>query len=386
MNETALVIGAGVVGLAIGRALAEAGHAVIVAEAADGIGSGISSRNSEVIHAGLYYPSGSLKALTCVAGRRLLYAFCAARGIPHRRCEKLIVATDNAEAQKIEAIHGQGLANGVEGLTLIDGTDARRLEPSLSAVAAIRSAQTGIVDSHAFMLALQGAIEDRGGMIAFNTPVEAIDRAGEGWSVRFGGRDPGVIDAGIVINAAGLHAWRIAAATDAYPAPRIPKRRFAKGNYFACAGRPAFTRLIYPAPVDGGLGVHLTLDLAGRMKFGPDVAWLDEGQEPDTIDYRVDPGRAGAFVRAVRRYWPSLPEGALAPDYSGVRPKLSGPGVPAADFMVDGPEDHGLSGLVHLFGIESPGLTASLALGELVAAKLTQRSSGAQRAFITDLP
>jgi L-2-hydroxyglutarate oxidase LhgO len=366
----AIVIGAGVIGLAAARALALGGHDVIVIEAADGIGMGTSSRNSEVIHGGMYYPTGSRKAAFCVEGRRLLYAYCDSHGVPYRKCGKLIVATSDAETRKIEDIHRQGLDNGVEGLTLLAGQEASALEPNLRCTAALHSAETGTLDSHAFMLALQGDIEDRGGMIAFETPVERIERAGGAWRVAFGGREAGRVDAAVVVNAGGLATWEVARRIDALPAAMIPKRMFAKGNYFACAGRPAFTRLIYPAPVDGGLGVHLTLDLAGRMKFGPDVEWLGD-LAPETIDYRVDPARGESFYAAIRKYWPDLPDGALTADYAGVRPKLSGPGEPAADFLVQGPATHGLDGLVNLFGIESPGLTSSLAIGDEVRKALS---------------
>lgn len=365
----ALVIGAGVVGLAVARALAKAGHETIVIEAADAIGTGTSSRNSEVVHGGMYYPTGSGKARFCVAGRRKLYAFCESHGVPYRKCEKLIVATTEAEVRKIEAIHRQGLENEVEGLTLVSGGAARALEPNLSCLAALRSAETGIVDSHALMLALQGDLEASGGAIAFETPLEGVERRGSGWRAHFGGRDPGVVEADVVVNAAGHRAWTVAGLIDAYPAGRIPRRVFAKGNYFACAGRQAFSRLIYPAPVDGGLGVHLTLDLAGRMKFGPDVEWLGD-VDPAGIDYTVDPRRSESFYAAIRTYWPALPDEALSADYSGVRPKLSGPGEPAADFLVETPAAHGLSGLVNLYGIESPGLTASLDIADAVVASL----------------
>jgi L-2-hydroxyglutarate oxidase LhgO len=362
----AVVIGAGVVGLAAARALAQSGHDTILIERADAIGTGTSSRNSEVVHGGMYYPTGSLKAAFCIEGRRLLHAYCDSHGVAHRKCGKLIVATSEAETCKIEGILAQGAANGVEGLQLLSGADARALEPALSCTAALHSPETGIVDSHGLMLALQGDLEDAGGMIAFETPVVRITRAGSGWSVETGGREPATIDADIVVNAAGLHAWDIARLIEPLPPEAIPARVLAKGSYFACAGRAPFTRLIYPAPVDGGLGVHLTLDLAGRMKFGPDVEWLGD-VEPDAIDYRVDARRAEAFYAAIRTYWPQLPDGALTADYSGVRPKLSQPGASAADFVVQGADAHGLPGLVNLFGIESPGLTSSLAIADAVA-------------------
>jgi L-2-hydroxyglutarate oxidase LhgO len=361
-----LVIGAGVVGLAIGRALARRGHAVIVAEREGHIGGGVSSRNSEVVHAGMYYPSGSLRAQHCVAGRRMLYSFCESHGVPHRRCGKLIVATNEVERAKVEGIHRQGVANGVEGLVLIEGAVARAMEPNLACVAAIHSPETGIVDSHALMLALQGDLEDAEGVIAFNTRTERIEPADAGWSVRFGGAEGGEIAVDAVVNSASLGAQAIARATDGYPPERVPRLVLAKGNYFGCLGRPAFSRLIYPAPVEGGLGTHVTLDLAGRMRFGPDVEWIE------SENYDVDPGRAELFYGSIRRYWPGLPDRALVADYAGIRPKLTGPGEPPADFMIDGPAEHGLPGLVHLFGIESPGLTCALSIAEDVADRLAE--------------
>ncbi|MBQ0821375.1 NAD(P)/FAD-dependent oxidoreductase [Microvirga sp. HBU67558] len=359
-----LVIGAGVVGLAVARALTLRGHGVIVAEATGGIGNGVSSRNSEVIHAGMYYPSGSLRARHCVDGRRMLYAFCESHGVPHAKCGKLIVATDDLEQAKIEGIYEQGLANGVEGLSFLTGEEARALEPNLVCTGAVLSRETGIVDSHALMLALQGDLESAGGAIAFHAPVARIAREGAGWNVHVGGEEPTDLVVDAVVNAAGLGAQALARATDGYPAGRVPKLVLAKGNYFGCLGKPAFSRLIYPAPVDGGLGTHVTLDLSGRMRFGPDVEWIDREE------YEVDPRRAQSFYASIRRYWPELPDGALVPDYSGIRPKLTGAGEKAADFMIDGPAEHGLTGLVQLFGIESPGLTASLAIAEDVAARL----------------
>ncbi|WP_336489810.1 NAD(P)/FAD-dependent oxidoreductase [Methylobacterium nigriterrae] len=359
-----LVIGAGIVGLAVARSLAGRGHDVVVAEAEAAIGSGVSSRNSEVIHAGMYYPAGSLRARHCVAGRRRLYAFCESHGVPHARCGKLIVATSEAETAKIAAIHLRGQENGVEHLRLIDAAEARRLEPNLACTAALLSPETGIVDSHALMLALQGDLEDRGGVVAFRTPVERLIRHDGAWLVRFAGDAEGEMAFDGVVNAASLAAQSLAARTEDYPPERVPRLVLAKGNYFGCAGKPAFRHLIYPAPVEGGLGTHLTLDLAGRMRFGPDVEWTDR------IDYRVDPARSAVFYDSIRRYWPGLPDGALVPDYAGIRPKLSGPGEPVIDFVVDGPAEHGLPGLVQLFGIESPGLTASLSLAEDVADRL----------------
>ena len=359
-----LVVGAGIVGLAIARALTVRGHAVIVAERAEGIGTGVSSRNSEVVHGGMYYPTGSLRARHCVAGRRLLYAFCERHGVPHKRCGKLIVATTEAERGKIEAIHAQGVTNGVEDLALLTGEAARALEPNLACVAAVHSPETGIVDSHALMLALQGSVEDHGGAIAFHTPVQRLTRSGSGWTAHYGGEEPGALSVDAVVNTSSFGAHALALETEGYPAERVPTLVLAKGNYFGCLGRPAFTRLIYPAPVEGGLGIHVTLDLAGRMRFGPDVEWVDDHM------YEVDPARGAVFEAAIRTYWPGLPDGVLVPDYAGIRPKLSGPGEPARDFVVDGPAEHGLPGLVHLFGIESPGLTSSLSLAEDVADRL----------------
>lgn len=357
-----LVIGAGVVGLSVARAAARAGHEVVVAEKTAGIGNGISSRNSEVIHAGLYYPPGSLRARHCVAGRRMLYDFCAVHGVPHRKCGKLVVAASEAELERVEAIAAQGRANGAEGLEMIDGQAARALEPQLQCFGALRSPETGILDVHAYMLALQGELEDAGGAIAFNTTVEGAARKDGQWAVRFGGADTFTFDA--LVNCAGLGAQGVARGIEDYPANRIPRQVLAKGNYFTFAGKPAFTRLIYPTPMPGGLGVHVTLDLAGRMRFGPDVEWIEHE------NYEVDPRRADIFYDAIRTYWPELPDHSLAPDYAGIRPKLTGKGEPAADFMIDAPAQHGLPGLVQLFGIESPGLTSSLSLAEEVASYL----------------
>jgi L-2-hydroxyglutarate oxidase LhgO len=357
-----LVIGAGVVGLACARAAALAGHEVIVAEATGGIGNGVSSRNSEVIHAGMYYPTGSLRARHCVQGRRMLYDFCASHGVPHKKVGKLIVATDEKQTPRIEAIYRQGQVNGVEGLEFLGGNAARAMEPALFCVAAMLSPETGIIDSHGFMLALQGDLEDRGGMIAFNTTIERLTPAASGWEVRFGGAEAGTLDVDAAINSAGLGAQAVARATDGYPAARVPRLVLAKGNYFGFAGRPAFSHLIYPAPVEGGLGTHVTLDMAGRMRFGPDVEWIE------TESYTVDPRRADSFYASIRSYFPDLPDNALVPDYCGIRPKLSGKGEPVADFVIDGPAGHGLPRLVHLFGIESPGLTSALS----IAAEVTR--------------
>ncbi|SFI73226.1 NAD(P)/FAD-dependent oxidoreductase [Methylobacterium brachiatum] len=360
-----LVVGAGVVGLAVGRAFALRGHVVSVAEAEEAFGTGVSARSSEVIHGGMYYPSGSARARHCVDGAEKLYNFCANHGVPHRACGKLIVAGDDAEADTIAAIRQQGEANGVRGLELLDAAAAKRLEPNLACTLALHAPHTGIVDSHALMLALLGVIEDHGGALALRTPVERLSRRDGQWHAAFGGSEPVELAFDAVVNAASFGAPALAARTEGYPAERVPVLRLARGNYFGCTGKPAFSRLIYPAPrIDGGLGIHLTLDLAGRTRFGPDVEWV-EG-----FDYRVDPARADSFYGAIRRYWPGLPDGALYPDYAGLRPKLTGPGETAADFRIDGPWEHGLPGIVHLFGIESPGLTSSLSLAEAVAGQL----------------
>jgi L-2-hydroxyglutarate oxidase LhgO len=355
-----LVVGAGVVGLAIARAAAMAGHEVIVAEAASGIGTGVSSRNSEVIHAGLYYPTGSKRAYHCVRGRRMLYDFCASHGVPHRKCGKLVVATNESETERLEAIIAQARINGVEGVEMIDGAAARRLEPALSCRRAMSSPETGIVDSHRHMLALQGDLEDHGGVIALNTSIERLVKVAGGWEAYFGSADPQSITVDAVVNSAGLGAQKLGRATEGYPPERVPRLFLGKGSYFSFAGRPVFSRLIYPVPIPGGLGVHVTLDMAGRMRFGPDVEWI--GQE----NYDVDATRAAAFYARIRDYWPGLPDNGLVPDYSGIRPKLTGPSEAAADFMIDGPREHGVPRLVHLFGIESPGLTSALSLGEEV--------------------
>jgi L-2-hydroxyglutarate oxidase LhgO len=278
--------------------------------------------------------------------------------VPHRKCGKLVVATDATEMKRLEAILAQARINGVEGVDIIDGAAAKRLEPELACVAAMRSPETGIVDSHRYMLALQGDLEDRGGVVALNTPIEHIVRKPGGWKAHFGGIDPQAITVDAVVNSAGLGAQKLGRATEGYPAERVPPLFLGKGSYFSFAGRPAFSRLIYPVPIPGGLGVHVTLDMAGRMRFGPDVEWV--GEE----NYDVDPSRAAAFYARIRDYWPRLPDNGLVPDYCGIRPKLTGPNEPAVDFMIDGPREHGLPGLVHLFGIESPGLTSALSLAE----------------------
>lgn len=359
-----LIIGAGVIGLSVARAVARRGHDVVVAEAASAIGTVTSSRNSEVIHGGMYYPTGSMRARVSVRGRRMLYDFCVSHGVPHRRCGKLVVAVNDMERERLESIARQGEINGVEDLRMMDGAGARALESQLSCIAALLSPHTGILDAHAYMLALRGELEDSGGAIAFNTPVIGAARKGGQWSVRFGGAEAGEAAFDALINCAGLGAQNLAQAIEDYPPTRIPRLIMAKGNYFSYAGKPAFTRLIYPTPVPGGLGVHVTLDLAGRMRFGPDVEWIDRES------YAVDPARADVFYERIRTYWPGLPDHSLAPDYAGIRPKLTGPGEPPTDFVVDAPADHGVPSLIQLFGIESPGLTSSLALADEVAAYL----------------
>ena len=355
-----VVIGAGVVGLAVARALALAGREVIVVEAAEGIGTETSSRNSEVIHAGIYYPKGSLMARTCVEGRRLLYAYCAEHGVPHLNCGKLIVAANEAESEKLAEIRGRAEANGVEGMRLLDASEARALEPNLHCTAALLSPRTGIIDSHSYMLALQGDAESRGAMFAFHSPVKQGRVVEGGIELEVGGTEPMNLRCRLVVNSAGLHAPALAHKFVGLPSDRIPPAYYAKGNYFTLAGRSPFSRLIYPVPVPGGLGVHITVDLGGQAKFGPDVEWIDG------IDYTVDPHRADKFYAAVRRYWPDLKDGALQPGYAGIRPKIVPQGAPAQDFTIQGPAEHGVAGLINLFGIESPGLTASLALAEQV--------------------
>lgn len=350
-----IVIGAGVVGLAVGRALALSGLEVVVIEAADAIGTGISSRNSEVVHAGLYYPPESLKARLCVRGRAMLYSYSEDRGIAYRRLGKLVVAHDEGELPALDAIASRARKNGVDDLDLLDRSRIAAMEPALRAYAALHSPSTGIIDTHALMLSLQGDIEDNGGVIAFSTPVLSGAVDGGRVVVETGGSDPARLLARCVVNAAGLEAARVAERFDGL-VTRPPDMRFAKGNYFAIAGRVPFSRLIYPVPEPGGLGVHLTLDMAGRARFGPDVEWID------TIDFGVDPGRAEPFYRAIRRYWPALPDGSLHADYCGIRPKIADQAV--ADFVIEAASVN----LVNLYGIESPGLTSCLAIADEVAA------------------
>ena len=361
-----VVVGAGVVGLAVARALAQSGREVVVLEQALAIGTGVSSRNSEVVHAGLYYAPGSHKARLCVRGKALLYDFCATHGVAHRRCGKLVVATDDAQLPALQALARKADANDVP-VQWLDTAQAQALEPALQCRAALFSPTTGIVDSHAFMLALQGDLEAAGGMVALGSRCVAASPSGGGWGLRVRTDDGAAmaLDCREWVNAAGLWACGLAQQTEGLAPAHRPTAHYAKGSYFTLAGRSPFQHLIYPAPQDAWLGVHLTLDLAGQARFGPDLEWL-RVDGPDGLDYRVDPERAQAFYAEVRRYWPALPDGALQPAYSGVRPKIHGPGEPAPDFRLDGPGQHGLPGLVNLLGIESPGLTSALAIGEEV--------------------
>ncbi len=353
------VIGAGVVGLAVARQLAMSGREVLVLEREPAVGSGVSSRNSEVIHAGIYYPEGSLKARMCVHGKHLLYDFCDSHGVAYSRCEKLIVGCDDSEAQALRAIHARGLGNGVSDLRLITQAEARALEPAVRCEAAILSPSTGIIDSHGLMLALQGDLEDRGGMIAFNTDVTAGTINGQGFEIETTAGDR--LHCRILVNASSLNAPTLAMRISGLPAHTIPKAYYSRGRYFRCVRNPPITRLIYPVPVAAWLGIHLTLDLTGQCRFGPDTQWVDEP------DYLVDPAAAGDFYEAIRRYWPDLEDGMLVPDYAGVRPKIYGPGEDPSDFVISGPQAHGVPGLVNLFGIESPGLTSCLAIAEYTA-------------------
>ena len=355
-----VVVGAGAVGLAVARAFAFAGREVVVLERESAIGTGTSSRNSEVIHAGIYYPPGSLKAKLCVAGRLALYPYLEERGIAHRRCGKLIVATDAAQVAGLEKLRAQAAANGVGDLRVLTAREARALEPQLSCVAALESPSTGIIDSHAFMLGLRGEAEDRGAAIAFRSPLVAGRLRRGGIELDVGGAEPTRLLARTVVNSAGLYAQDVARGIEGFPAGRIPPTYYCKGNYFSLSGRSPFARLVYPAPESAGLGVHLTLDMAGQARFGPDVEWIER------IDYDVDPGRSRVFYDAIRRYWPGLKDGSLQPAYCGIRPKMQPKGEPSRDFLIEGPEEHRVEGLVNLFGIESPGLTAALAIAEHV--------------------
>jgi L-2-hydroxyglutarate oxidase LhgO len=362
-----VVIGAGVVGLAVARALIQAAPDTarewLVLEAADAIGTGTSSRNSEVIHAGIYYPQGSRKATLCVQGREMLYAYAAARGVPHQRCGKLIVATHADQQPALDAIWQKARANGVNDLVMLSAAEAHAMEPALSCVAALHSPSTGIVDSHALMLSLQGDFENAGGLVVLNSPVACAACGDDGILLRMA--DGTELLAQTVVNAAGLTAPWLAQTFEGLAAHHVPTAYFAKGNYFTLAGKSPFSRLIYPVPEAAGLGVHLTLDLGGQAKFGPDVQWVES---PD--DLTVSGQHEPLFYAEVRKYWPNLGEGALQAGYAGIRPKISGPHDASADFCIQGPAEHGVKGLVNLFGIESPGLTSALALGEAVVQAL----------------
>ena len=363
-DTEAVVVGAGAVGLACGYALSKRGLAPIVLERERAIGQGVSSRNSEVIHGGLYYPTASLKARLCVSGRKALYGFLESHGVAFDRCGKLVVATEEAEVPRLHAIAKQAEANDCE-VRPISGDEARRLEPELNAVEAILSPESGVFDSHGYMLALQGEIENAGGAVVLGSPFEAAEPLdGGGFRVRVGGDEPSEITTARLVIAASLGAQEAAANIAGFPAERIPELHYGKGSYFVLQGKAPFRHLVYPPPIPGALGVHYRRDLGGQAHFGPDLQYVD-GEE-----YAVDASRAEGFYAYVRRFWPGLPDGALAPDYAGIRPKIHGPDEPQPDFQIDGPEGHGLAGLVALFGIESPGLTSSLAIGEEVAARL----------------
>ena len=361
-----IVIGAGVIGLAVARALALAGHEVLVLDRAWTIGFETSSRNSEVIHSGIYYPKDSLKATTCVEGRRRLYGYCREHGVAHARLGKIIVASDEAEIPALEKIAAAARANGVDDVERLDAAEARRLEPELHCVAALFSPSTGIIDSHGLMLAYLGEAEAAGAMIVLRTPILAGRVRADGFELSTGGDEPDIIRCRYLINAAGLYAPALAQAIQDVPPETIPPAYFCRGVYFTLSGKTPFRHLVYPVPPPGGLGVHITLDLAGQARFGPDVEWIP------SVDYTVNPERGEAFYAAVRRYWPGLRDGALQPGYAGIRPKISGPTEPAADFVVQGPSTHGVPGLVNLYGIESPGLTASLALADEVVSRMAE--------------
>jgi len=375
----AVVIGAGVVGLAVARALAMAGREVLILESQSSFGTGVSSRNSEVIHAGLYYPTGTLKAELCVRGRALLLEFARTFGVPHRVTGKLVVATEHPEVSAIERLWAQAKANGVNEAELIDGAAARAKEPALQAVAALHSPGTGIIDSHALMTAILGQAQAHGAQLALCSPVLGGAVQPDGTvTLHVGGDEPMHLQARTVVNAAGLCAPAVASRIQGVPANSVPSAHFCKGHYFSLQGRAPFSRLVYPVHTAAGLGTHLTLDLGGQARFGPDVEWLSATADglsavvPDELplDYAVDERRAAAFEQDIRRYWPGLPAGALLPAYTGVRPKVAGAGEPAADFIISGPQQHGLQAWVGLYGIESPGLTSCLAIAEVVRNRL----------------
>ncbi len=363
----AVVVGAGAIGLAVAYALARRGQSVVVLEREEHIGTGVSSRNSEVIHAGLHYPTGSLKARLCIEGRRALYAFLAAHSVAYRKCGKLIVATGESEIPALELLARQSEVNCVEGVRWLSGADACALEPGLNAVSALECAESGVMDAHGCMAALEGEIESHGGAIALGAPFLGAAPNAEGFAARVGGETPVTINARQLIIAAGLGAQDCARAIEGYPREHVPALHLGKGNYFTLNGIKApFQRLIYPPPIPGALGTHYRRDLGGIARFGPDLEWVD------AEDYRIDPARAASFYETIRRFWPGLPDGALAPDYAGIRPKIHGPGEAQPDFVIDDARAHGVPGLICLFGIESPGLTSSLAIGEEVAARLAE--------------
>ena len=360
-----VVIGAGVVGLACARALALQGREVIVLERAEAIGTETSSRHSEVIHAGIYYEPGSLKAKFCVEGKLKMYRFMEERGIPFNRLGKLIVATSEDQIPALQQIKERAEKNGVMDLEFLSHNEVVAREPELRCVTALWSPSTGVADSHSYMLGLQGDAEAGGAMIAFFAPVERGEITEDGIILEVGGEGAMTLKAKTVVNAAGLHTQSLTHEFADFPKDRIPPWHYCKGNYYSLSGCKApFSSLIYPAPEQAGLGVHLTLDLGGQARFGPDVEWIDE------INYDVDPGRSDSFYAAVRKYWPGLPDGALQPGYSGIRPKIQAPGEPATDYVIHGPDEHGVPGLINLYAIESPGMTSSLAIADHVTEML----------------
>lgn len=364
-DTDAIVVGAGAVGLATGFALSQRGLAPIVLEKGPQIGQGVSSRNSEVIHGGLYYPTGSLKARLCVEGKNALYEFCDAHKVDYNRCGKLVVAVAEDELDRMESIQDQALTNGVEGMTRLTATQANAMEPDLKLIAALHSETSGVFDSHGYMTALQGRIEEAGGSVVVATPMEAVTPLeGGGFRVRTGGADPMEITTRYVVLAAGLSCVDIARSVEGFPAEILPEIHYGKGNYFVVQGRAPFSRLVYPLPIKGALGTHYRRDLGGRALFGPDLHFVEEE------NYEVETDRLPMFYDSIRRYWPDMPDGILVPDYTGIRPKLHGPDEPQADFRIDSAEVHGIPGLIAMFGIESPGLTSSLAVGEEAVKRL----------------
>ena len=360
-----VVIGAGVLGLAVARALAMRGREVIVLERHDVIGSEVSSRNSGVIHAGLYYPTGSVKARACVAGKHALYEFCASHGVAHARTGKLVVATEDDQLDAMDTLMERARANGVGDLVRLDADEARELEPDVACAGAFLSPSTGIIDVHDYMLALEGDAGAHGAFVALGSPCAGGEVRDDGIRIDVGGTEPASLVSDVVVNAAALGAQDVARSIQGLDPAHIPRLHYAKGNYFYLTGRSPFSHLVYPMPSDAWLGVHVGLDLGGRCRFGPDLHWVD------TLDYDVDSARIERFYASIRRYYPALRDGALLPDYTGIRPKLYGPGESAPDFVIQGAETHGIDGLVNLFGIESPGLTSSLAIADEVATRVS---------------